>query len=108
MPSSVAEAVTKERLHSSGEDYLKAIFILEAQHGSVRSVEVAEHMNVSKAIVSHAVALLKKNGFLKMNQDYDFVLTDSGRAIASCIYEKHCYFKDRLISAGVSPETAEI
>lgn len=94
MSRSVAEAVTKERLHSSGEDYLKAIFILEAQHGSVRSVEVAEYMNVSKAIVSHAVALLKKNGFLKMNQDYDFVLTDSGRAIASCIYEKHCYFKD--------------
>ena len=47
MSSSVAEAVTKERLHSSGEDYLKAIFILEAQHGSVRSVEVAEYMNVS-------------------------------------------------------------
>lgn len=42
MSSSVAEAVTKERLHSSGEDYLKSIFILEAQHGSVRSVEVAE------------------------------------------------------------------
>ena len=54
-PSSVAEAVTKERLHSSGEDYLKAIFILEAQHGSVRSVEVAEYMNVSKASVNHAV-----------------------------------------------------
>ena len=42
MSSSVAEAAAKERLHSSGEDYLKAIFILEAQHGSVRSVEVAE------------------------------------------------------------------
>ena len=26
MSSSVAEAVTKERLHSSGEDYLKAIW----------------------------------------------------------------------------------
>ncbi len=50
MSSSVAEAAAKERLHSSGEDYLKAIFILEAQHGSVRSVEVAEYMNVSKAI----------------------------------------------------------
>ena len=49
MSSSVAEAVTKERLHSSGEDYLKAIFILEAQHGSVRSVEVAEYMNVSSS-----------------------------------------------------------
>lgn len=55
MSSSVAEAVTKERLHSSGEDYLKSIFILEAQHGSVRSVEVAEYMNVSKASVNHAV-----------------------------------------------------
>jgi len=53
MSSSVAEAVTKERLHSSGD--LKAIFILEAQHGSVRSVEVAEYMNVSKASVNHAV-----------------------------------------------------
>lgn len=52
MSSSVAEAAAKERLHSSGEDYLKAIFILEAQHGSVRSVEVAEYMNVSKAIVA--------------------------------------------------------
>lgn len=108
MSSGVAEAAAKERLHSSGEYYLKAIFILEAQHGSVRSVEVAEYMNVSKASVSHAVALLKKNGFLKMNQGYDLVLTDSGRAIASSIYEKHCYFKDRLINAGVSLETAEI
>ena len=42
MSSSVAEAVTKERLHSSGD-------------GSVRSVEVAEYMNVSKASVNHAV-----------------------------------------------------
>lgn len=31
------------------------IFILEARHGSVRSVEVAEYMNVSKASVNHAV-----------------------------------------------------
>lgn len=52
MSSSVAEAAAKERLHSSGEDYLKAIFILEAQHSSVRSVEVAEYMNVSKASVN--------------------------------------------------------
>ena len=84
MSSSVAEAVTKERLHSSGEDYLKAIFILEAQHGSVRSVEVAEYMNVSKASVSHAVALLKKNGFLKMNQDYDLCLLYTSPSPRDC------------------------
>lgn len=32
MPSGVAEAAAKERLHSSGEYYLKAIFILEAEY----------------------------------------------------------------------------
>ena len=41
-----------------------------------------------------------------MNQDYDFVLTDSGRAIASCIYEKHCYFKDIIDRRGLFPATA--
>lgn len=72
MSSSVAEAVTKERLHSSGEDYLKAIFILEAQHGSVRSVEVAEYMNVSKASVNHAVRhiILNYNPLEKSTSGY--------------------------------------
>ena len=55
MSSSVAEAGNKKKPYFLGEDYLKAIFILEAQHGSVRSVEVAEYMNVSKASVNHAV-----------------------------------------------------
>ncbi len=108
MSGGVAEAAAKQKLHSSGEDYLKTILILETQHGSVRSVDVAEYMNVSKASVSHAVTFLKKNGFLKVNRDYDLVLTDLGRSIASSVYERYCYFKDKLIGAGVTPETAEI
>ena len=39
----------------SGGWHDEDIFILEAQHGSVRSVEVAEYMNVSKASVNYAV-----------------------------------------------------
>ena len=82
MSSSVAEAVTKERLHSSGEDYLKSIFILEAQHGSVRSVEVAEYMNVSKASVNHAVSIeasqyqrTQHNGDQHLDGSIDVALT---------------------------------
>ena len=78
MSSSVAEAVTKERLHSSGEDYLKAIFILEAQHGSVRSVEVAEYMNVSKASVNHAVRHREIRHIILNNQ-----VVNSSRALHS-------------------------
>ena len=34
-------------------------------------------------------------------------LTDVGREVAEQIYEKHRFFTDRLIEAGVDPETAE-
>ena len=45
-------------LHSSGEDYLKAILILQKEKGAVRSVDVSEYMGVSKPSVSHAMKTL--------------------------------------------------
>ena len=35
-------------LHASGEDYLEAILILHMKKGTVRSVDVARHLGVSK------------------------------------------------------------
>lgn len=34
-------------------------------------------------------------------------LTDARREIAEKIYERHCFFKHRLIDAGVDEKTAE-
>ena len=34
-------------------------------------------------------------------------LTDVGREIAEKIYERHCFFTEQLIAAGVDPKTAE-
>ena len=99
--------VTVLKLHASGEDYLEAILILHKQKGAVRSVDVARHMEVSKPSVSHAVATLKDGGFLTMDEDYFLHLTDIGREVAEQIYEKHRFFTERLIAAGVDPETAE-
>lgn len=56
-------------LHSSGEDYLKAILILQKNNGKVRSVDVAAYMGVSKPSVSHAVKLLREGGFLTKDSD---------------------------------------
>lgn len=94
-------------IHSSGEDYLEAILVLQNKLGMVRSVDVARHMEVSKPSVSHAVTTLKAGGFLTMDEDYFLHLTDIGREVAEQIYEKHRFFTDRLIEAGVDPETAE-
>ena len=95
------------KLHASGEDYLEAILVLKRKKGMVRSADVARHLEVSKPSVCHAVATLKKGGFLLMDGDHFLHLTDVGREVAEQIYEKHRFFTDRLIEAGVDPETAE-
>ena len=97
----------KRKIHASGEDYLEAVLILQKQKGTVRSVDVARHLEVTKPSVCNAVATLREGGFLTMDEDYSLHLTDVGREVAEQIYEKHRFFTDRLIEAGVDPETAE-
>ena len=91
----------------SGEDYLETILVLQKKLGMVRSVDVARHMEVSKPSVCHAVATLRDGGFLMMDEDHFLHLTDVGREVAEKIYERHCFFTEQLIAAGVDPKTAE-
>lgn len=94
------------KLHASGEDYLEAILIIERKKGTVRSVDIAEWLGVTKPSVSRAVSLLKKGGFVSVKNNRLY-LTDNGRTVADKIFERHCYFKQRLIAVGVDEETAE-
>lgn len=95
------------KLHASGEDYLETILILQKQCGMVRSVDVARYMSVSKPSVCRAVAVLRDGGFLRVDDDHFLHLTDAGREVAEKIYERHQFFTEQLIAAGVDPETAE-
>lgn len=95
------------KLHASGEDYLESVLILQKKLGTVRSVDVARHMGVSKPSVCVAVNTLKDGGFLTMDEDHFLYLTDIGREVAEQIYERHCFFTERLISLGVDPKIAE-
>ena len=97
----------KRKIHASGEDYLEAVLILQKQKGTVRSVDVARHLEVTKPSVCNAVATLRDGGFLTMDEDYSLHLTDVGREVAEQTYEKHRFFTDRLIEVGVDPDTAE-
>jgi Mn-dependent DtxR family transcriptional regulator len=95
------------RLHRSGEDYLEAILVLEQKNGYVRSLDVAEQMNVTKPSVTNATRLLREGGFLTMDEDKLIHLTELGREVAESIYERHCILTEGLIFLGVDPETAE-
>lgn len=94
-------------LTSSMEDYLEAVFMLQKQKGYVRCVDVAEQLGVKKPSVSRAVKELSKSGHLVKNDDGALSLTEQGLQLAEQIYEKHRFFTERLIAAGVDPQIAE-
>ena len=95
------------KIHASGEDYLEAVLILQKKQGMVRSIDLARHMGFSKPSISHAVGVLKNGGFLTMDENHFLHLTDVGREVAEKIFERHCFFTEQLIAAGVDPKTAE-
>ena len=93
-------------LTSSMEDYLEAVLILYQKRGSVRGVDIAVHLGVTKPSVSRAVKELSKFGHIIKNTDGTLSLTDSGLQIATQIYEKHQFFTRQLIEAGVPKDIA--
>ena len=94
-------------LHRAGEDYLKAILILQKQNHAVRSLEVAEMLSVTKPSVSRAVKLLREGGFLTMDADKRICLTEAGREAAEQVFEKHRVLTECLVTMGVDPGIAE-
>lgn len=94
------------RLQESGEMYLETIFMLSQTMDTVRSIDVVEHMGYSKPSVSRAVNLLKKNGYLEMEDNGALHLTDAGRQIGEKIYARHKTLTALLMKLGVDRETA--
>jgi len=93
-------------LHESGEDYLEAILMLREKNGSVRSIDVVQHLGYSKPSISRAMSILRTSGYITMEPDGRLLLTEEGEAIARSVYERHQLFTRWLIRLGVSPETA--
>ena len=93
-------------LQESGEMYLESIYVLTKKNPHVRSIDVVEYMGYSKPSVSRAVNLLKKGGFLLMDDDGMLTLTDSGKEVAEKIFERHTILTNYLVRLGVPHEIA--
>ena len=93
-------------IHESAEDYLEAILRLSQESPEVRSVDIASMLSVSKPSVSHAMKLLRENGYIAMDRYGTITLLDSGREIAERIYERHKILSELFEDMGVSPEVA--
>ncbi|MGP1413532.1 MAG: metal-dependent transcriptional regulator [Bacillales bacterium] len=92
----------------STQDYLETILILSEEKGNVRAIDIAKHLQYSRASISIALKKLKADGYVKDSDKDSYIrLTRKGARIARDIYEKHETLTQLFISLGVNPEIAE-
>lgn len=95
-------------LQESGEMYLETILQLHQKNGKVRSIDVAEQMNFTKASVSRAMSILKRENFILVEAGGNIVLTETGLAKAKEVLERHKVLTKCLIEHfGVPADIAE-
>ena len=93
-------------IRKSAEDYLEAMLILKEEKGFVRSVDIADLLDVTKPSVSYATRNLREHGYINMASDGLITLTDKGMEIADRIYTSHKLLTDFFIQIGVDPDIA--
>ena len=93
-------------IHESAENYLEAILIIKNEKGSVRSIDIANHLNFSKPSVSVAMKNLRENGYILMDDQGHITLSSMGREIAETMYERHTMLSQWLMYLGVDEQTA--
>lgn len=94
------------QLQESGEMYLETILVLSKKNNIVRSIDIAEEMNVSKPAVSKSISKLKAESYIIVDTNGYIALTEKGRAIAEKIYERHTIITQVLINLGVDEKIA--
>lgn len=65
-------------IHESAEDYLESILMLKERKGMVRSIDIANELQFTKASVSVAMKKLRENGYIEVDADGFIGLTPRG------------------------------
>ena len=93
-------------VNESAENYLETILILSHRLPVVRSVDIANELGFKKSSVSIAMKNLREKKHIVVSDSGFITLTESGKAIADEIYDRHQCLSAWLIKLGVSPEVA--
>lgn len=96
------------KISTSSENYLEVIYNLSKDTGSVRSIDVANSLGVSKASVNKAVSILKEAGMVEQELYGAITLTPLGESKAREVFHRHCTIKRFLVNIlGVPEDVAE-
>lgn len=105
------ETSREAHLTVANEDYLECMVRIEQEDGEtegVRSVDIAQRLNVSKASVNKAVTALKAQGMVEQSHYGKVILTDAGREVGKSVWYRHRLLRTFLIKElGVEDEQAD-
>lgn len=90
-------ATAAPQLSISQENYLKAILEAQLEGEPLIAATLARWLDVSPPAVTNALARLKRDALILVNDDGQLRLTDSGRAIADRIRYRH-YLIERMLT----------
>lgn len=90
----------------AAENYLEAILMEGKKRGVVRSIDISHAMGHSRPTVSVMMKQLRENGYIQMDDAGLITLSETGKEIASRIYERHMILAGTLMALGVEEETA--
>lgn len=93
-------------INESAENYLETILILSHKLPVVRAVDIAAELGFKKSSVSIAMKNLREKHHITVADSGFITLTESGRAIAEEIYERHQLLSSWLTALGVDPKVA--
>ena len=94
------------KTNESAENYLETILILSQKRPVVRSVDIAEELGFKKSSVSVAMKNLREKEHITVTKEGFIYLTESGKAIADMIYERHKLLTAWLTQLGVDEAIA--
>lgn len=93
-------------INESAENYLETILILSKKLPVVRAVDIANELGFKKSSVSVAMKNLRELDHITVTDAGFIYLTDSGRAIADMIFERHELLTSWLKRLGVPDAVA--
>jgi len=99
-------------LSMASEDYLESIYRIMLEQDAfatgIRSVDVAEQLEVSKASVNKAITTLKEHGMVEQSRYGRVTLTEEGLEYGKDVWHRHRTLRLFLTEElGVDAETAD-
>lgn len=96
-------------LSASSQDYLEALLELSVYGEAIRSVDLANKMQVTRASITKAIKVLKAAGYIQQERYSDIYLTPLGIQAAESVRHRHKILKLFLTEIlGVDEEISDL